>query len=52
MGFRRRQLGDAFTTRGFMDELDACGLIPMSLIAWELTGERPATLGQAGGGLR
>ena len=45
MGVRRRQLGDAFTVRRFMDELDACGLIPMSLIAWELTGEVPAGLG-------
>ena len=45
MGVRRRQLGDAFTVRRFMDELDACGLIPMSLIAWEMTGEKPAGLG-------
>ena len=44
MAVRRRQLGDAFTIRRFMDELDACGLIPMSLIAWELTGEKPAFL--------
>ena len=42
---RRRQVGDGFTVRRFMDELDACGLIPMSLIAWELTGEAPAGLG-------
>jgi uncharacterized protein (DUF885 family) len=45
MGVRRRQLGDGFTIRRFMDELDACGLVPMSLIAWELTGEAPAGLG-------
>ena len=45
MGARRRQLGDAFTVRRFMDELDACGLIPMSMIAWELTGEAPEGLG-------
>jgi hypothetical protein len=38
---RRRQLGDRFSFRGFMDELEACGLIPMSLIRWELTGKRP-----------
>jgi hypothetical protein len=44
MGVRRRQLGDAFTVKRFMDELDACGLIPMSLVSWELTGERPAFL--------
>jgi uncharacterized protein (DUF885 family) len=45
MSARRRQLGDAFTVRRFMDELDACGLIPMSMIAWELTGEAPDGLG-------
>ena len=44
MGVRRRQLGDQFTIRRFMDELDACGLVPMSLISWELTGEKPAFL--------
>ena len=52
MGARRRQLGDTFTLRRFMDELDACGLIPMSLISWELTGERPAFLGREGAGAR
>ena len=45
MGVRRRQLGDQFTVRRFMDELDACGLVPMSLIAWEMTREKPAFLG-------
>jgi uncharacterized protein (DUF885 family) len=35
---RRRQLGDAFRIRRFMDELEAAGLIPVSLITWELTG--------------
>ena len=29
---------------GFMEEFEAAGLIPMSLITWELTGERPAFL--------
>ena len=48
MGVRRRQLGEAFTVRRFMDELDACGLIPMSLIAWELTGEAPLQLAGRG----
>jgi hypothetical protein len=52
MAVRRRQLGDGFTIKRFMDELDRCGLIPMSLIAWELTGEKPAFLEQAGRGLR
>jgi len=36
---RARQLGDAFTLKRFMDELNAAGMIPMSLIRWELTGE-------------
>ena len=36
---RRRQLGDAFTFKRFMDEFDAAGQIPISLIRWELTGE-------------
>ncbi|MDH4045780.1 MAG: DUF885 domain-containing protein, partial [Gemmatimonadota bacterium] len=36
---RARQLGDAFTLRGFMDELGAAGVIPVSLIRWELTGQ-------------
>ncbi len=52
MGVRRRQLGDGFTIRRFMDELDACGLIPMSLLAWELTGEQPAFLSEPGIGER
>jgi uncharacterized protein (DUF885 family) len=41
---RRRQLGRAFTMAAFMEELDGAGLIPMSLITWELTGQRPAFL--------
>jgi uncharacterized protein (DUF885 family) len=42
---RRRQLGSAFTLRRFMDEFDAAGLIPISLIRWELTGELADDLG-------
>ncbi len=38
---RARQLGDAFTLKRFMDEFNAAGVIPVSLIHWELTGERP-----------
>lgn len=41
---RRRQRGDAFTMAGFMDEFLATGLVPMSLVAWEVTGQRPAWL--------
>jgi hypothetical protein len=40
MARRAQQLGDAFTLRRFMDELNGAGLIPISLIHWELTGER------------
>jgi uncharacterized protein (DUF885 family) len=50
LGTRRRQLGDSFSVRRFMDELDGCGLIPMSLIAWELTGDRPSFLGSPAAG--
>ena len=37
---RAQQLGEQFTLKRFMDELNGAGLIPMSLIRWELTGER------------
>lgn len=40
---RARQLGDDFSLRGFMDEVDAAGLIPVSLIHWELTGDGPGS---------
>jgi hypothetical protein len=36
---RKRQLGEAFTMKRFMDEFDAAGLIPISLLRWEMTGE-------------
>lgn len=39
MAERARALGDAFTLRGFMDELTAAGVIPVSLVRWELTGD-------------
>jgi uncharacterized protein (DUF885 family) len=39
---RRRQLGDKFTLKAFMDEFDGAGLIPASLLEWELTGRKPA----------
>ena len=38
---RHRQLGDAFTMKRFMDEFNAAGLVPISLIRWELTGQLP-----------
>jgi hypothetical protein len=36
---RARQLGDAFTLRKVMDEINAAGMIPVSLIYWEVTGD-------------
>jgi hypothetical protein len=38
---RANQLGEKFTLRGFFDEFNASGLIPVSLIRWELTGQTP-----------
>lgn len=35
---RSRQLGDDFTLSGFFEEVDALGVIPVSLIRWQLTG--------------
>ncbi len=35
---RARQLGDRFTLSGFFDEVDRLGVIPVSLLRWELTG--------------
>jgi uncharacterized protein (DUF885 family) len=36
---RARQLGDQFTLRRVMDEINAAGMIPASLIHWEVTGD-------------
>ena len=38
---RKRQLGEGFTMKQFMDEFDAGGLIPAALLHWELTGRLP-----------
>ena len=35
---RARQLGDRFTMQLVMDEINRTGMIPVSLIYWELTG--------------
>lgn len=35
---RSRQLGDAFTTSRWFEEVNSAGLIPVSLIRWQLTG--------------
>lgn len=37
---RAKQLGDRFTLRGFFDEVNGAGMMPVSLIRWQLTGER------------
>jgi hypothetical protein len=39
MAERARQLGSAFTMKRFFDELNSAGMIPVSLIYWELTGD-------------
>ena len=38
---RKQQLGDKFVMREFMDTFMATGLIPASLVAWEMTGTAP-----------
>ena len=35
---RKAQLGDQFTMRGFFAEVNAAGVIPVSLLRWQLTG--------------
>jgi hypothetical protein len=40
---RAQELGNGFTLQRFMDELNATGLIPMTLVARELTSPSPAT---------
>jgi uncharacterized protein (DUF885 family) len=37
---RAHAQGDAFSLRAFFDELNASGMIPVSLIRWEMTGRR------------
>jgi len=39
MAERARQLGDAFTMQGFFDEVNSAGMIPVSMIYWQLTGD-------------
>ena len=41
---RRRQLGEKFTMKQFMDEFNTAGLIPASLLRWELTGRKSEEL--------
>ena len=37
---RSHQLGEDFTMRRFFDEFNAAGMMPVTLIKWQLTGER------------
>ena len=39
MAERARQLGNAFTMKRFFDEVNAVGMIPVSMVYWELTGD-------------
>ncbi len=39
IALRARQLGDQFTLQRVMDEINAAGMIPASLIYWEVTGD-------------
>jgi uncharacterized protein (DUF885 family) len=39
MAERSHQLGDAFTLSRYFTEMNAAGLIPVSLIRWEMTGK-------------
>jgi hypothetical protein len=39
MGECAAQLGGEFSFKRFMDEMEASGLIPVSLIRWEMTGD-------------
>jgi hypothetical protein len=41
---RRHQLGEKFSMKQFMKEFDDAGLIPASLIRWELTGKKSPEL--------
>ena len=36
---RARQLGDDFTLKGFYNDLDEAGVIPVSLVRWQLLGD-------------
>lgn len=41
---RKQQLGDGFRMKPFMDGFNAAGLIPASLLRWELTGKKSPEL--------
>jgi uncharacterized protein (DUF885 family) len=37
----KQRLGDSFRMKQFMDSFNAAGLVPASLLRWELTGQLP-----------
>ena len=41
---KKQELGDKFRMQAFMDEFNAAGLIPASLIRWEMTGKKTPEL--------
>jgi hypothetical protein len=41
---RKEQMGAAFTMKRFMEEFNSAGLIPASLLRWELTGKKSPEL--------
>jgi len=41
LGERARQLGPGFSLQRFMDDVNAAGMIPVSMIRWEMTGQPP-----------
>ena len=45
-----RQRGDQFTLKGFMDDLNRAGIIPVSLLYWEMTGDKSLVEKAAMGG--
>ena len=49
MAERALQLGDEFTLQRFMDEFFAAGVIPISMVRWQLTGDESEMGGMLGG---
>ena len=37
---RKQQLGESFRMKRFMEDFNAAGLVPATLIRWELTGKK------------
>jgi hypothetical protein len=45
---RARQLGDDFTLKRYFEEVNGAGLIPVSLVRWQLTGQAHGIAGMTG----